>query len=65
MRSRNHCGLFGVFDVHELQGKRAAIGAAQDVNDLAHGRIFHTHLTVDENLPVEIVAGKPIPARIE
>ena len=52
-------------DVHELDAERLAIRAAQDGDDLAHGREFEAEHLVEENLAVEIGVGESIGARIE
>src|SRR5476651_1088664 len=57
--------LRGVGDVHELDAERLAISAAQDGDDLAHGREFEAEHLVEENPAVEIGLLKAIRARIE
>ena len=44
----------GLGDVHELHTDVPAIGAAQDAQDLAHGRRLETEHAVDEDRPVEV-----------
>ncbi len=51
--------------MHELDAERLAIGAAQDRDDLAHGREFETEHLVEENLAIEIGFGEAVGARIE
>ena len=41
-------------DVHELDADVPAVGAAQDLQDLAHGRDLEAEHLVDEDRPVEI-----------
>ena len=57
--------LRGIGDVHELDAQRLAIGAAQDGDDLAHGREFEPEHLVEENPAVEIGFGEAVGARIE
>src|SRR5664280_676315 len=57
--------LRGIGDVHELHAQRLAIGAAQDGDDLAHGRKFEPEHLVEENPAVEIGFGETVGARIE
>ena len=52
-------------DVHELDAERLAIGAAQDRDDLAHGREFETEHLVEEDLAVHVGFGEAVGARIE
>ncbi len=57
--------LRGVGDVHELHAQRLAIGAAQDGDDLAHGREFKTEHLVEEDAAVHVGFGKAVGLRIE
>src|SRR5664280_3565793 len=57
--------LRGIGDVHELHAQRLAIGAAQDGDDLAHGRKFESEPLVEENPAVEIDFLEAIGARVE
>ncbi len=52
-------------DVHELDAERLAIGAAQDRDDLAHGREFETQHLVEIDLAVHVGFGEAVGARIE
>ncbi len=47
-------------NVHELDAQRRAIGAAQDVDHLAHGRELETQHLVDEDLAIEILLGEAV-----
>ena len=53
-------GLYRVGDVHVLQRKGAAVGAAHDVDDLAHRRHLQTQHVVDENRAVHVGVGKAV-----
>ncbi len=57
--------LRGIRDVHELDAKRLAVGAAQDGDDLAHRCEFKAEHVVEENLAVEIRFGETVGARIK
>src|ERR1039458_6554960 len=57
--------LRGIGDVHELHAQRLAIGAAQDSDNLAHGRKFEPEHLVEENPAVEIGFGETVGARVE
>ena len=52
--------LRGIRDVRELHADLAAIGAAQNGQDLAHGRRFEPEHAIDENRPVEIGVGEAV-----
>ena len=57
-------GLLGrVGDMHELEADRAAIGAAQDRQHLAHGGEFEPEHVVDENLAVVVGLVEAVGAR--
>ena len=53
-------GLLGVGDVHVLQGKGAAIGAFDDLDDLAHRGGFQPQHIVDEDRAVHVGFGKAV-----
>ena len=57
--------LRGVGDVHELHAQRLAIGAAQDGDDLAHGREFEAKYLVEEYLAIEVGISEAVGARIK
>ena len=57
--------LRGIGDVHELHAQRLAIGAAQDGDDLAHGREFKPEHLVEEDAAVHVGVGKSVGLRIE
>ena len=57
--------LLGVRDVHELDAKRLAVGAAQNGDDLAHRREIEAEHLVEENLAVEIGFLEAVGLRIE
>ena len=46
--------LRGARDVHELHANVPAVGAAQDAQDLPHGRRLEPQHAVDEDRPVEV-----------
>ena len=48
------CLLVRIRDVHELEADGRAIGAAQDVEHLAHGRVLEAEHVVDEDRPVVV-----------
>ena len=56
----NPAFLRRIRDVHELEADLAAIRAAQDRQDLSHGRRFEAHDVIDENRPVEIGFGEAV-----
>ena len=58
-------GLFGVGDVHVLQGKGAAIGALHDFHDLAHRGVLQAQDIVDEDRPVHVGLGEAIGFGVE
>ena len=59
-------GLLGrIGDVHELEADRAAIGAAQDRQHLAHGRVFEAEHVVDEDLAVVVGLGEAVGRRMQ
>ena len=47
-------------DVHELHADVPAVGAAQDAQDLAHGRRLEAEHAVDEDRPVEVGVGEAV-----
>ncbi len=57
--------LRGVGNVHELDADGLAIGAAQDGDDLAHGRELEPEHLVEEDAPVHVGVGKAVRLRIE
>ena len=57
--------FFWPLDVHELDADIAAIGRADNINDLAHRRGFQPEHIVDENRAVQIGLGKPIGLGVE
>ena len=44
-------------DVHELDAERRAIGALEDLEHLADGRVFEAEHVVDEDLAVVVALG--------
>jgi hypothetical protein len=52
--------LLGIGDMHELDAERRAIGALQDLDHLADGRVFEAQHIVDEDRPVEIGFGEAV-----
>ena len=46
--------FFRVGHMHEFDAERRAIGALENIDHLAHGRIFETENVIDENLAVVI-----------
>ena len=59
------CRLLGIRYMHVLQGKRAAIGAFDDVDDLPHGGNLQPKYIVNENRPIHICLGETIGLRIK
>ncbi len=57
--------LGGIGDVQELEADRAAIGAAQDRQHLAHGRVFEAEHVVDEDLAVVVGLGEAVGRRMQ
>ncbi len=57
--------FFGIGDVHELDAKRRAIGALQDVEHLRDRGVFQTQHVVDEDLAAVIGFGEAIGRRRE
>ena len=57
--------LGGIGDVQELEADRAAIGAAQDRQHLAHGRVFEPEHVVDEDLAVVVGLGEAVGRRMQ
>ena len=59
-------GLLGrVGDVQELEADGAAIGAAQDRQHLADGRVFEAEHVVDEDLAVVVGLGEAVGRRMQ
>ena len=57
--------LLGVLDVPELDADRAAVGVAQQVQDLAERAALGAGQVVDEELPVQIPHGQAVVAGIQ
>ena len=60
MRSWSQDFCAGDGDVHELDADLPAVGAAQDLEDLAHGRGLEAEHVVDEDRAVEIGVGEAV-----
>ena len=59
-------GLLGrVGDVEELEADRAAIGATQDRQHLAHGRVFEAEHVVDEDFAVIVGFDETVGRRVQ
>ena len=59
-------GLLGrVGNVEELEADRAAIGATQDRQHLAHGRVFEAEHVVDEDLAVIVGFDETVGRRVQ
>ena len=58
-------GLVGVGNVHVLQREGAAIGAAHDVEDLAHGCDLKAQNIVDEDRAIHVGFGEAVGFRVE
>ena len=59
------CGLLWVGDVHVLQRKRAAIGAAHERYDLVHRGDFEAQHIVDEDRAVHVRSGEAVGFRVQ
>ena len=57
--------LFGIGDVHVLQGKGAAVGAAYDCHDFVHGRNFETQNVVDKDRTIHVRRREAVGFRIK
>ena len=57
--------LLGVGDVHVLHADVAAVGAAQDLQDLAERRGLQPQHEVEEDRPVEVGLGEAVGRRVE
>ena len=57
--------LVGILDVHELHRDRAAVGLAQDGDDLTQRGAFATEHVVDENAAIPVGGGEAVAGRIE
>ncbi len=58
-------GLFGVRDVHVLQGKGAAIGALNDRHDLTHRGHLQAQNVVDKDRAIHVGFGKAVGFRVQ
>ncbi len=57
--------LGGVGDVHVLHADRPAVGALEDVQDLAQGRALEAQHIVEEDRPVPVAFAEAVGRRIE
>ena len=57
--------LLGVLDMHELDADRAAIAAAQDVEDFARGGDLEAEHVVDEDRAVHVGFGEAVGGGVE
>jgi hypothetical protein len=57
--------LIGIGNVHELDADLAAVGLAQDVEHLAHGRGLEAQHAVDEDRTIEVVRAEAVACGIE
>ena len=57
--------LVGILDVHELDADRAAVGLAQDLDDLAERRLLEAEHVVEEELAVEVGVGEAVGLGVE
>ncbi len=57
--------LLGIGDVHVLHSDVPAVGAAQDVEDLAQGRGLQPQHVIEEDRPVEVLFREAVGGRVE